>query len=155
MVLNRVGKALRIISDEDRKKIAVVIDGPTILPDFSLSNLKSLKKLLDKVGIVRTGKIITDTQISQRDSDILKAQGFHEEIVGSDVDIHVSIRALEMMNNEAIDIVAVGTADTNLFPILSQIKHKKSLAVITWEKDITPAIESIADMILTLDLLNK
>ncbi len=153
MVLNRVGKALRIISDEDRKKIAVVIDGPTILPDFSLSKLKSLKKLLDKIGIVRTGKIITDTQISQRDSDLLKAQGFHEEIVGSDVDIHVSIRALEMMNNEGIDIVAIGTADTNLFPILSQIKHKKSLAVITWEKDITPAIESTADMILTLDLL--
>ncbi|MHA1219108.1 MAG: hypothetical protein ACTSO5_10610 [Candidatus Heimdallarchaeaceae archaeon] len=153
MVLNRVGKALRIISDEERKKIAVVIDGPTILQDFSLSRLKSLKKLLDKIGIVRTGKIITDTQISQRDSDLLKAQGFHEEIVGSDVDIHVSIRALEMMNNEGIDIVAIGTADTNLFPILSQIKHKKSLAVITWEKDITPAIESAADMILTLDLL--
>ncbi|MHA1557647.1 MAG: hypothetical protein ACTSPM_12025 [Candidatus Heimdallarchaeota archaeon] len=153
MVLNRVGKALRIISDEERKKIAVVIDGPTILQDFSLSRLKSLKKLLDKIGIVRTGKIITDTQISQRDSDLLKAQGFHEEIVGSDVDIHVSIRALEMMNNEGIDIVAIGTADTNLFPILSKIKHKKSLAVITWEKDITPAIESAADMILTLDLL--
>ena len=105
MVLNRVGKALRIISDEDRKKIAVVIDGPTILPDFSLAKLKSLKKSLNQVGIVRTGKIITDTQISQRDSDLLKAQGFHEEIVGSDVDIHVSIRALEMMNNEGIDIV--------------------------------------------------
>ena len=127
MVLNRVGKALRIISDEDRKKIAVVIDGPTILPDFSLAKLKSLKKALNQVGIVRTGKIITDTQISQRDSDLLKAHGFHEEIVGSDVDIHVSIRALEMMNNEGIDVIAVGTADTNLFPILSQIKHRKSI----------------------------
>ena len=153
MVLNRVGKALRIISDEDKKKIAVVIDGPTILPDFPFSKMKSLRKSLNQIGIVRTGKIITDTQISQKDSELLKAQGFSEEIVGSDVDIHVSIRALEMMNNEGIDIVAVGTADTNLFPILSQIKHKKSLIVIIWEKDITQAIESIADIILTLDLL--
>ena len=152
-MLNRVGKALRIISDDDKKKIGVIIDGPTILPEFSFTKFKSLKKSLNQVGIVRSGKIITDTQISHKDSDLLKAQGFHEEIVGSDVDIHLSIRALELMNNEGIDIVAIGTADTNLFPVLSRIKRNKSLAVITWEKDVTPAIESIADIILTLDHL--
>ena len=152
-MLNRVGKALRIISDDEKKRVGVVIDGPTILPDFSLGKFKSLKKSLNQIGIVRTGKVITDNQITQKDSDLLKAQGFHEEIVGSDVDIHVTIRSLEMMANNNIDVVAIATSDLNLFPVMSRIKRNKSLAVITWERDITPAIESIADFIITLDLL--
>jgi len=152
-MLNRVGKALRIISDDDKRRVGVVIDGPTILPDFSLAKFKSLKKSLNQIGIVRTGKVITDNQITLKDSDLLRAQGFNEEIVGSDVDIHVSIRSLEMMANENIDVVAIATSDPNLFPVMSRIKRNKSLAVLTWERDITPAIESIADFIITLDLL--
>ena len=152
-MLNRVGKALRIISDEDKKRIGIVLDGPTILTDFKLSKLKSLKKSLNQIGTVRYGKIITDKQISQKDSDILREQGFIEEIVGSDVDIHLTLRALELLKEESIDIIAIGTNDQNLYPVLSKIKQTKNLAVISWENDVTPAIESLADYILYLDYL--
>ena len=152
-MLNRVGKALRIISDEDKKGIAVVLDGPTLLEDFQLTKLKSLKKSLSQIGAIRFGKVVTDRQISQKESTILQNHGFQEEIVGSDVDIHLTIRALELLANRSIDIIAIGTSDPNLFPVLSRIKKNKSLAVIIWEKDITPAIESLADYILYLDYL--
>jgi uncharacterized protein (TIGR00288 family) len=152
-MLNKVGKALRIVSDDTKKKIGIIVDGPTILADYDLRNLQKIKEALKKVGTVRFGKIITDKQISQKESEIIHSQGFTEEIVGSEVDIHVALLALELLASKSIDIIAIATTDPILFPVLARIKRNKNLAIIAWEKDITPAMESIADYILSLDLL--
>jgi len=152
-MLNRVGKALRIITDEDKKKIAIIIDGPTILPSFNLAKLKLLKESLKELGITRAGKIVTDKQLSQNESELINSFGFHEEIVGSDVDIHVAINALEYMNSNTIDIIGIATTDQNLFPVFSRIKQNKQLLIITWQKDITPSMEALADFILELDYI--
>jgi uncharacterized protein (TIGR00288 family) len=152
-MLSKVGKALRIISDEDKKKIAIVFDGPTIFPKFQLRKLDNLKGALKEIGIVRSGKIITDKQKTLDESEIINSQGFQEEIVGSEVDIHVAIRALEFMNTKNIDIIAIATTDTNFFPIFQRIKQEKQLVIISWKEFVTPAIESIADYILYLDYI--
>ncbi|MFW9922809.1 MAG: NYN domain-containing protein [Candidatus Thorarchaeota archaeon] len=152
-MLNKVGKALRIISDDTKKKIAVVLDGTTISEDFEFSRFKTLKKSFNQIGSVRTGKIILDRQITMKDSEILRGQGFQEEIVGSDVDIHVTLRAMEFLASPNVDMIAIGTSDMNLVPLLYRIKKEKQLVIVTWEKDITPTIESIADYILYLDYL--
>ena len=153
-LLKQVGKALRIISDDDKKKIAIIIDGQTILPDFQITKLKDLKEALKEIGTTRAGKIISNRQVSQDDSDIIKSQGFQEEIVGSDVDIHLSLMALDYMNSKSIDIVGIGTTDSNLYPIFSRIKQDKELLIISWKKNITSAMESIADYILYIDYLD-
>ena len=152
-MLSKVGKALRIISDDDKKKIAIVFDGPTIFPKFHLTKLTNLKEALKEIGTVRSGRIITDIQKTIAESEIIGAQGFQEEIVGSEVDIHVAIRALEFMNSKTVDIVAIATTDTNLYPIYQRIKQTKQLVVITWKEFVTPAIESVADYILYLDYI--
>ncbi|NHJ38734.1 MAG: hypothetical protein FK731_01785 [Asgard group archaeon] len=152
-MLGKVGKALRIISDDEKDKIAIIFDLPTLLPDFNLSNLKLLKKALSDIGSIRSGKLITDKQISQKESEIIKAQGFQEEIVGSDVDIHVTLQALEFLKSDSIETIGIGTTDANLFPVFSRIKQDKKLLIISWKKDITPSMESIADYILYLDYL--
>ena len=152
-MLRQVGKALRIISDDEKKKIAIIFDGPTIFPKFDVAKLNNLKEALKEIGSVRSGKIITDKQKAMNESDAINSQGFQEEIVGSEVDIHVAIRSLEFMNAKNIDIVAVATTDTNLFPIFQRIKQQKQLVVISWKEFITPAIESVADYILYLDYI--
>ncbi|NHK31080.1 MAG: hypothetical protein FK730_06990 [Asgard group archaeon] len=152
-MLGRVGKALRIISEDDKEKIALVFDLPTLIQDFNLSNLKLLKKALLDIGSIRAGKLITDKQLTEKESEIIKAQGFNEEIVGSEVDIHVTLEVLEFLNSDTFDIIGIGTTDSNLFPIFSRIKKEKKLLIISWKKDITPAMESIADYILYLDYL--
>ncbi|MBK5112386.1 MAG: hypothetical protein KGD59_12280 [Candidatus Heimdallarchaeota archaeon] len=152
-MLSRVGKALRIITDDEKKKIAIIIDGPTILPDFDLNKLNIIKESLIEIGVTKAGIIITDKQLSQNESELINSFGFHEEIVGSDVDIHVAINALEYMNSNAIDIIGIGTTDPGLFPIFSRIKQNKQLLIITWQKNLTPAMESIADFVLELDYL--
>ncbi|NHJ87052.1 MAG: NYN domain-containing protein [Asgard group archaeon] len=154
-MIKKVGKALRIISDdEDKKKIAIILDGPTIMPELDPANIKNLKNAFKKIGSVRAAKIITDRPFSQNESELFRANGFVEEIVGSEVDIHVTIEALESMNLKTIDIVAIGSTDTNLFPVFSTIKKHKELAIITWEKYISPAMESLADYIVYIDYLN-
>ena len=152
-MLNRVGKALRIITDDNKKKIAIIIDGPTILPDFDLRKLKVITDSLMEIGVTRAGKIITDKQLSHDESELINSFGFHEEIVGSDVDIHVAINAMEYMNSNSIDIIGIGTTDPSLFPIFSRIKQNKQLLIISWQKNVTPAMEAIADFVLDLDYL--
>ena len=152
-MLSKVGKALRIISDEDKKSIAIVIDGPTILPDFEIHKLSVLNEALKEIGTTRTGKVISDRQISQKESNLLNDQGFHEEIVGSDVDIHLTISILEYMNSKGIDIIGIGTTDSNLFPVYTRVKKEKKLLIISWKDNVTQAMESIADYILYLDYL--
>jgi len=152
-MLSRVGKALRIITDDDKKKIAIIIDGPTILPDFDLRKLKVLTDSLTEIGITRAGIIITDRQLSQDESELINSFGFQEEIVGSDVDIHVAINALEYLNSNSIDIIGIGTTDPGLFPIFAKIKQNKQLLIISWQKNVTPAMEAIADFVLDLEYL--
>ncbi len=152
-MLNRVGKALRIKTEDDKKKIAIIIDGSTILPEFNLVKLKLMKESLKEIGITRAGKIVTDKQLLQNESELINSFGFYEEVVGSDVDIHVAINALEYMNSNVIDIIGIATTDPSLFPVFSRIKQMKQLLIITWQKDITPAMEAIADFILELDYI--
>lgn len=152
-MLNRVGKALRIITDDEKKKIAIIIDGPTILPDFDLRKLHIITDSLTEIGVTRAGKIVTDKQLTQEESELINSFGFHEEIVGSDVDIHVAINALEYLNSNSIDIIGIGTTNPSLFPIFSRIKQSKQLLIISWQKNVTPAVEAIADFVLELDYL--
>ncbi|HUT81572.1 MAG TPA: NYN domain-containing protein [Candidatus Bathyarchaeia archaeon] len=152
-MLSRVGKALRIINEEEKEKIAIIFDGPTLAPYFRLENLRKIKESLSEIGVIRAGKFITDKQLSNDELDTLNSNGFQEEIVGSDVDIHVTLNLLEYMNSKSYDIIGVATTDANLFPIFSRIKQNKKLLIITWKKDIDPSMEAIADYILQLDYL--
>ncbi|TFF85009.1 hypothetical protein EU523_00665 [Candidatus Heimdallarchaeota archaeon] len=152
--MKQVGKALRIISSDEEKGIGVVIDAPTLLPDFHLDILEKLRATLEKLGTIRLGKIITDRQVTKDESNIIRNQGFHEEIVSSDVDIHVTIRSLELTQEKGLDILAIGTTDQALYPVFAQLKMVKKLALISWQKDVTPAMESIVDYIIYLDYLD-
>jgi uncharacterized protein (TIGR00288 family) len=152
-MISRVGKALRIISDDEKEKIALVIDTPSLMPDFRLTDLELLKKALTDLGTIRAGKLINDKQFTQKESELINSQGFREEIVGSDVDIHVSLNALEFLGNETINIIGIGTANQDLYPVFSRVKQDKKLLIISWKDDITPSMESIADFILYLDYL--
>ncbi|MHA1826089.1 MAG: hypothetical protein ACTSUA_05465, partial [Candidatus Heimdallarchaeota archaeon] len=59
-MLRNVGKALRIISDDNKEKIAIIIDEPTVSQYFQLANLEKMKKALMQIGTIRIGKVITD-----------------------------------------------------------------------------------------------
>ncbi|MBD3189201.1 MAG: hypothetical protein GF308_01080 [Candidatus Heimdallarchaeota archaeon] len=152
-MLNRVGKALRIISDDTKKRVATVIDTPTLFPDFNLELLKKIRLATKKIGTPRFGKVITNQRITHQQSEIIKSYGFQEEIVSSDVDIYVAITALELCNSESIDVVTIGTTDINLLPVLSRIKLQKNVGLISWEEAITPALEAVVDFIIYLDFL--
>ena len=150
-MLRNVGKALRIISDDNKEKIAIIIDEPTVSQYFQLANLEKMKKALMQIGTIRIGKVITDKRLTEEESALINAVGFQEEIVGSDVDIHVTLNLLNLLHSKSTDIIGVATTDPNLFPVFSRIKKEKKLLIITYKKNITPAIESIADYILELD----
>lgn len=153
-MLRNVGKALRIISDDEKDKIAIIFDGPTIIHKLNLDKLKFLKEALKKIGSTRAGKFITDKPLTQKDSQLISSNGFLEEIVGSNVDLHVTLSLLSFLDNKNIDVIGVATTDVNLFPVYSRIKKSKKLLIITYKENITPMIESIADYILELDYFN-
>jgi len=150
-MLKNVGRALRIISDDEKEKIAIIVDEPTIATKFSLTNLEKIKSALKQIGTTRVGKLITDKQLTIEESELINSVGFQEEIVGSDVDIHVALNLLNLLNSKSIDVIGVATTNPNLFPVFSRIKKEKKLLIITYKENITPAIESIADYILELD----
>ncbi|MHA1220352.1 MAG: hypothetical protein ACTSQB_01320 [Candidatus Heimdallarchaeota archaeon] len=152
-MLKSVGKALRIISDDTKDKIALIFDVPTLFPGFQLDKLNLLKEALSEIGTTRTGKFVTDRQLSKEDSQLVNDHGFEEEIVASDVDIHVTLNSLEYANSKSFDIVGIATTDSNLFPVFSKIKKSKKLLIITWKKNLTPAMEAVADYILDLDYI--
>ena len=152
-MLTKVGKALRIISDEKKEKIALLLDGASLLPNFQITNLKKLKDTLSEIGTTKVGIFFIDQTLTEKESIAITAQGFREEIVGSDIDMHITVNSLEFMNNKLIDIIGIASTNPILFPVFSRIKQEKKLLIITWKKDVSSAIESIADYILYLDFL--
>ncbi|MEA2071750.1 MAG: hypothetical protein U9O98_10735 [Asgard group archaeon] len=152
-MFNRIGKALRIVSDEKKKKIAVIIDGPSLIPNFELENLKKLKNALNQIGVVKIGKIISNRQLTKDELNKIHSQGFQQEIVTSDIPLYVTLRAMEILPSEVYDIIAIGTTDPIFFPLFSRIKKEKNVALISWKEKITESMESMADYIIYLDLL--
>ncbi len=153
IVLRKFGRVLRVSKEGEGISIALIIDSDLVQethPDQISEILDAIKEL----GNIRIAKMLL---MQDANSKHLVEQATLHGITsvfapGEDVkDIYLTLETLEAVYNEQIDVLAIGTERSEIFPVLSATKEGgKRVVVIGRENRISGAMQSVADEVIYL-----
>ncbi len=133
------------------KNIACFVDGPNIIRKELGIDLEKVRKTLGKFGKLKIAKVFLDQYASDKLIEAVTNQGFDVVIVPSDVDVALAVEATETTFNEAIDIIAIVSRDSDFKPVLMKAKAKgKETIVAGAEPDFSSALRNAADVVINL-----
>ncbi|MCX8158188.1 MAG: TIGR00288 family NYN domain-containing protein [Candidatus Diapherotrites archaeon] len=136
------------------KKIAVFIDGPNILRRELKVDLSEVKKILQKFGKIKIGKVFLNQYASDKLVEAVVNQGFEPVITVGDIDVSMAADAVEAVYNPHIDVIAFVTRDSDFLPALIKAKRNgKETVVILAEEASAVALKNNADYVIVMPKL--
>jgi len=133
-------------SQEDKKNLGLLVDGPNMLRKEFCSDLDFVKNLLADRGNLRVGKVLLNQYASDKLIEAVVNQGFSPMIVAGDVDVQLAVEAFELIHNPHIDVVALMTRNADFLPLINIAKENgKETLVIGAEPGFSIALQNSAD----------
>jgi len=133
------------------KNIGLLVDGPNMLRKEFDCNLDTVKDLITEHGNLKVGKIFINHYASDKLIEAVVNQGFSPMIVSGETDVHMAIKAYELIHNPNIDIIAIMTRDVDFFALINVAKeHGKKTIIIGAEPGFSIALKNSADITITL-----
>ncbi|WP_321211037.1 TIGR00288 family NYN domain-containing protein [Methanothermobacter sp. DP] len=133
-------------SQEDKKNLGLLVDGPNMLRKEFCSDLDFVKNLLVDRGNLRVGKVLLNQYASDKLIEAVVNQGFSPMIVAGDVDVQLAVEAFELIHNPHIDVVALMTRNADFLPLINIAKENgKETLVIGAEPGFSIALQNSAD----------
>lgn len=133
------------------KNIAVFVDGPNILRKELNVDLDEVKRVLEKYGKVKIGKVFLNQYASDKLVEAVVNQGFESIITVGDVDVYMAVDATETIFNNTIQSIAFVTRDSDFLPVLVKAKrYGKDTIVILAEEASAAALKNTADHVIVL-----
>lgn len=135
------------------KNIAVFVDGPNILRKELNVDLKDIKKVVQKFGNIKVGKVFLNQYASEKLVEAVVNQGFESIITVGDIDVAMAVEAMEAVFNPNIHAIAFVSRDADFWPAIVKAKRygKDTIAVIA-ESASAASLRNTADHVV---LLNK
>lgn len=133
-------------SQEDKKNLGLLVDGPNMLRKEFCSDLEFVKNLLFDRGNLKVGKVLLNQYASDKLIEAVVNQGFSPMIVAGDVDVQLAVEAFELIHNPNIDVVAIMTRNADFLPLINIAKENgKETLVIGAEPGFSIALQNSAD----------
>lgn len=150
-----------------KKRIALFLDGPNILrKEFNL-DLDVLRKRVEKYGRLVIAKVFVNQFAPEKLVEAILNQGF-EPIIGMgkekneviDVDIYLSVEAMEAVHSPNVDVICLVTRDADFLPLIQNAKENgKEIIVVgrppAFSKGLQRAADIVIDLTLTEDIKNN
>ena len=144
-----------LIFGRKKKNIAVFIDGPNLLrKEFNL-DLGKLKKQLEKFGRIMIAKVFINQFAPEKLIEAITNQGFEPIVVlagteeESDVDVALAVDAMEAIFNPDIDIIVIGSRDTDFIPVVRKAKERgKETIVVAANSAFSSGLKNVADKVI-------
>ena len=150
--LQKVRKHLSSKRDRDRKKIAVLVDGPNMLRKEFQINLEEIREMLKDYGDVKVGKVFLNQYASEKLVEAVENQGFEPIVTSGDVDVRLAVEAMELVYNDSVDVIALVTRDADFKPILNKaMEMGKETIVFGAEPGLASALKNSADYVIVLN----
>ena len=89
------------------KNIGLLVDGPNMLRKEFDCNLDTVKDLITEHGNLKVGKIFINHYASDKLIEAVVNQGFSPMIVSGETDVHMAIKAYELIHNPNIAIITM------------------------------------------------
>ncbi|MCD1294525.1 TIGR00288 family protein [Methanocella sp. CWC-04] len=137
---------------KDRKRIALLVDGPNMLRKEFQIDLEVVRDIMKRYGDIKVGKVFLNQYASDKLVEAIENQGF-EPIIGSgDVDVRLAVDAMELVFNQNIDTLAIVTRDADFKPVLSKANmYGKETIVFGAEPGLSIALKNVADYVIVFD----
>ena len=152
MVFEKVrGKIAEVVKAREKKGIAVFVDGPNILRKELNVDLAEIKKILDKYGKIKVGRVFLNQYASNKLVEAVVNQGFESIITVGDIDVSMASDAVEAIYNPTINIIAFVTRDSDFLPAIIKAKRSgKETIVMLVEEAAAAALKNNADHVIIL-----
>ncbi len=144
----------------NKPNVALLIDGPNLLrKEFSIDLNKIRLKVMER-GNIAVARVFLNQFAPVKLVEAVTNQGF-EAVIGmggtkedqTDVDVYMSVAAMDAAYNRNIDIVALGTRDADFLPVVRRVKEMgKRVIVIGQNPGFSKGLQRAADEVVDLGL---
>ncbi len=153
--LSKIQKIKAILSkrkQENRKRIAVLVDGPNMLrKEFNL-NLSEIREILSEYGDIKVAKVFLNQYATDKLVEAVENQGFEPVITSGDVDVRMAVEAMDLIYNDVIDVLALVTRDADFKAVLKKaMELGKETIIIGAEPGFSTALKNSADIAIVLN----
>lgn len=141
---------------EGKPRVAVFVDGPNMLrKEFSV-DLRELKSRAEKHGSMVIGKVFVNQFAPEKLVEAIINEGFEAVMVlgekndekgdSADVDVSMTVSAMETVITKDIDVVGVATRDADFLPLIQKSKeYGKKVVVFGLEPGFSTSLQNAAD----------
>ncbi|MFH1127060.1 MAG: TIGR00288 family NYN domain-containing protein [archaeon] len=142
----------------NKRRIALFIDGPNLLrKEFSI-DLNKIRLRLAEHGNIVIARVFLNQFAPSKLVEAVTNQGF-EPVIGmggtkhdqTDVDVYVSVAAMDAAYNKNIDIIALGTRDADFLPVVQRAKEMgKKIIILGQKPGFSQGLQRAADVVIDL-----
>ncbi len=139
-------------------RIALLIDGPNLLrKEFSIDLNKFRTKTMEHGRIV-VARVFLNQFAPVKLVEAVANQGF-EPVIGmggtkedqTDVDVYLSVAAMDAVYNKNIDVIALGTRDADFLPVVQRAKEMgKKVIIMGQNPGFSKGLQRAADVVVDL-----
>lgn len=131
------------------RKVAIFIDGPNMLRKELNVELKYLKDYLCELGQLNISKVYLNEKATEKLMEALNNEGFTPVVVSGNVNIRLTIDAMDAIYNPNIDVVVLGSRSAEFTHILTRAKESgKETVVIGCEPGFSISLQKSADYVI-------
>ncbi|MEE9323476.1 MAG: TIGR00288 family NYN domain-containing protein [Candidatus Aenigmarchaeota archaeon] len=144
--------------ENEKKNLALFVDGPNIIRREFNIDLDELRKKVERYGRIVTGKVFLNQYAPDKLIEAVANQGFEPKVVlageaESDVDVSVAVDMVKASFNNNIDIIALASRDADYLPAVQLAKQMgKTVLIIGTKMGFSKALQHAADYV---ELLSK
>ncbi|TDA29765.1 MAG: TIGR00288 family NYN domain-containing protein [Archaeoglobi archaeon] len=150
--IQRIKEYLSKRKSASTKKIGVLVDGPNMLRKEFNTNLKEIRELLAEYGDIKIAKVFLNQYATDKLVEAIENQGFEPVVTSGDVDVRMAVEAMELIYNEAIDVIALVTRDADFKAVLMKaMEMGKETIIVGAEPGFSTALKNSADIAIILN----
>ncbi len=148
----------RFFKSFSKPRIALLIDGPNLLrKEFSIDLSKFRSKTMEHGRLV-IARVFLNQFAPVKLVEAVTNQGF-EPVIGmggtkedqTDVDVYMSVAAMDAAYNKNIDVIVLGTRDADFLPVVQRVKEMgKKVIVMGQNPGFSIGLQRAADVVIDL-----
>lgn len=134
--------------------VALFVDGPNLIRKEFGIDLDEVKTRVEKYGRLAIGKVFLNQFAPEKLIEAVANQGFDPIIAlgdieqKTDVDVTITVHAMEAVYNPNIDIIAVASRDADFLSLFQKIKeHGKKVILIAYSQGLATSLKNAADFV--------
>ena len=137
----------------DQPRVGLYVDGPNVLRDEFDVDLDDVRAVAERYGELSVGRLYLDENAPAGLIQAAEARGFEVVTTSGDVDVKLGVDATAATVEEAVDVLAVASRDTDFKPVLEAAAERglATVAIAPGEHGRSDALRNTAHEAVTLD----